>query len=126
MKKRFAAIILLNVLAGLLFSCGESVRLLPFPGGELRGYSASQLKETSKIPYRHNVLRFESVQPKHKTEAGRVDLRKFYSSGTMRFPDAVRRFTVPIFSAAGHDRKIPFRSLFLTGSKGSRPPPEFS
>lgn len=126
MKKRFTAIILLNVLAGLLFSCGEGVRLLPFPSAEIAGNSRSQLKETKKIPYQRNILRFDSAQIKETTEAGRGDLQKFDSAGSVRVPAGIQRPAVPVHSLVDSSSKIPYRSLLLMGSKGSRPPPEFS
>lgn len=126
MKKRFTAIILLNILAGLLFSCGEGVRLLPFPNSEIAGKSQSQLHRKNKIPYQPNVLRFDNGKAKYQTKTQREnqpnftfgnaeDSEKIFLSVAAKSNDKV--------NLSGENR---FKSLIFLSSKSSRAPPFFS
>lgn len=54
----FRALFLFGVFAGLLFSCGEGIRLFPFPVIE-RGL---EWKSSAPVSYQKNVCRFETRQ----------------------------------------------------------------
>jgi hypothetical protein len=58
----FRAAVLFGVLAGLLFSCGEGIRLFPFPPATAaaRGLN-SEWKNGGENDYQKNVHRFENT-----------------------------------------------------------------
>jgi hypothetical protein len=125
-NKKLKAIILLNVLAGLLFSCGEGIHLLPFPSSQLAETSKSQLQEKNKIPYQPNVLRFDNGKAKYQTKTQRDKQQKLYSN------DALNSEKLSSFASNNFGKNVRlfgenrFKSLFLIYSKGSRAPPVFS
>lgn len=58
----FRAAVFYAVLSGLLFSCGEGIRLLPFPPTESSTANHTVLNFETEIPYQYNAHRFEKNQ----------------------------------------------------------------
>ena len=54
------AVLFFGVLAALLFSCGEGIRLLPFPAFGTGQGENSNLENAEKSGYQKNVLRFNA------------------------------------------------------------------
>lgn len=123
MRKRFTAVLLLNILAGLLFSCGEGVRLLPFPNSEIDGNSQSQLQEKNKIPYQPNVLRFDNRKAKYQTKTQRENQQKFIYGNAENFEKIFLPLLVKFNNKVYLSGKNRFKSLILLNSKSSRAPP---
>ena len=124
MRTKFTAIIFLNVLAGLLFSCGEGVRLLPFPNSEVAG--KSQFQERNKIPYQPNVLRFDNGKAKYKTKNQRDDRQFFNSENAVKSEKCAVPVLEDFHAKSNLSEKTRFKSLLLLDSKSSRAPPFFS
>lgn len=123
MRKQFTAIILLNVLAGLLFSCGEGVRLLPFPNSEIAGNSQSQLQSQNKIPYQPNVLRFDNGKAKYQTKNQRENQQIFFSANAENFEKSFLPLLVKSNNKVDLSGENIFNLLIFLNSKGSRAPP---
>jgi hypothetical protein len=105
----FRTLVLCLVLCGLLFSCGEGIRLFPFPA-----------TETSK---NDSVHRFEDRQGNHKTksqrgsqhhywiENGKLNNSAFLISKTRQIFNhsfAAENLKLPFFSESGESRAPPF------------------
>lgn len=62
------AVLLFGLLNGLLFSCGEGIRLFPFPNSEATSQNEFETKINNGTDYEKNFHRFEnhlaSYQPK--------------------------------------------------------------
>lgn len=58
----FRAVLLTGVLAGLLFSCGEGIRLFPFPPEAAATNENSGWKSGGAPVYQKNLHRFETKQ----------------------------------------------------------------
>ena len=125
MRKIFSATLLLNLFAALLFSCGEGIRLLPFPISENTG-NFQQLHKKNKIPYQPNILRFDNFTSKNQTKIQRDSQQKFY------FGDSINSENLSFFSSGKFCKSKSlfdenrFRSQFLLNPKSSRAPPFFS
>lgn len=125
MRRIFSATLFLNLFAALLFSCGEGIRLLPFPTSENAGNS-QKLHKKNKIPYQPNVLRLDNFTSKNQTKIQRDSQQKFY------FGDFINSENLSFFSSGKlcKSRSLfnenRFRSQFLLNSKSSRAPPFFS
>lgn len=126
MKRKLTAIVLLNVLMGLLFSCGEGVRLLPFPSSEIAGNSRSQFQEKNKIPYQPNILRFDNGKTKHQTKTQSDDQQKVNIDDALRLKKTSFHFLDRFDKSICLSGEVCFKSLLLINSKGSRAPPLFS
>lgn len=119
------AIVLLGVLVGLLFSCGEGIRLLPFPSAEISFGSISGWMDESRISYQKNAPRLENKKEnhsKHKREnstshlTGGCDFSgSFNNSLTSTLAISSKKF----FSF----RRSSVQSILIAQSGGSRPPP---
>jgi hypothetical protein len=66
------AVLLLGVLAGLLFSCGEGIRLFPFPP-EASENENSGWKSGETVLYQKNLHRFENKQSGNHSKTQRDD-----------------------------------------------------
>lgn len=119
----FRAFVLCLVLSGLLFSCGEGIRLFPFPANETTKNNSHQLNVEDKIFYQYNVHRFEDRQGNHKTksqrnsqhhywiENGKLNNSAFLVSKTWKIfnlPFAAENLKLPLFSESGESRAPPF------------------
>lgn len=111
-------VLLVGLLNGLLFSCGEGVRLLPFPNAETDYHSNSQWETNPDQVYEKNIHRFEN-QPtnsqaksqKHLPDTGNLSKRLLLSE-----------------SAAHQESFFSFqpnlsRSYLYSQNAGSRAPP---
>lgn len=122
-QKIFRALVLGGVLIGLLFSCGEGIRLFPFPAKETTQNDSSQLNPENKIQYQYNIHRFEDRQGNHKTksqrnsqnhywiENGKLNNSAFLVSKRLKkfnFPPAFKILKLPFFSESGESRAPPF------------------
>ena len=126
MNKQFTAIILLNVLAGLLFSCGEGVRLLPFPSSEITGNLQTELKSDNKIPYQPNIHRFETDQRNFQKKIQRDTPQKLFSDeyqslNKISLVFSQKHYKIPTLADFKH-----FSSNLFFESEGSRAPPFMS
>jgi hypothetical protein len=108
-----------GLLAGLLFSNGEGIRLLPFPSSEISRFPSSEFKENSESNYQKNIHRIESranfyqekSQQKHCTDLS-------FSLNISPFR-ALENRQKELSSV----RLILFQSEKLTAQIGSRAPP---
>ncbi|MBA3633760.1 MAG: hypothetical protein H0W58_13280 [Acidobacteria bacterium] len=117
------AVLLISVLAGLLFSCGEGIRLFPFPITKTSENSQSRLKDNDKTPYQLNVHRFESNQGNSQLKFQRDNshhhwMNNYNALNNSLFfsPTAYFKINFPL------DLKT-FNSRLLSASAGSRAPP---
>ena len=62
------SVILMGLLIGLLFSCGEGIQLLPFPATGLDGNIGRFIETTGPTSYNENVLRFEKKPENNKSK----------------------------------------------------------
>jgi hypothetical protein len=66
-RSAFCAFAILVVLAGLLFSCGEGIRLLPFPVATVT-HNANLNSANTRINYQKNVHRIEKNQENYQSK----------------------------------------------------------
>jgi hypothetical protein len=109
----------------LLFSCGEGIRLFPFPPVEQSSNVNSGWKNDGEISYQKNAPRFENKkesQSKLKREGG--DPASHHRAGGFGSPE------YGAFSAPAISRRVdvsfarpPVKSILVVQSTGSRPPP---
>ncbi|HEX9961557.1 MAG TPA: hypothetical protein VGB00_11525 [Pyrinomonadaceae bacterium] len=119
------AVLLLGVLAGLLFSCGEGIRLFPFPP-EATENKNSGWKSGETIVYQKNLHRFENKQSGNHSKTQRDDPHQYWTSpyraageAPLSFFSSAREIDVLFDSAA-------FKSTLFYFSGGSRAPPRLS
>ncbi|CAN5682000.1 hypothetical protein BH20ACI4_BH20ACI4_09110 [soil metagenome] len=118
----FRTAVLCAVLTGLLFSCGEGIRLFPFPEAETPENDLSQLNFENKIPYQFNIHRLEDRQGSFKTKSQRNTQNHYLiESGAIsdsifrisndrekfNFPTAAENLKLPLFSESGESRAPP-------------------
>ena len=89
----FRAAVLCAVLTGLLFSCGEGIRLFPFPETETTKNDFSQLNFENKIPYQFNVHRLED-KPGNLKQNLNVTLKIITGSKTALLNNSVFHFSI--------------------------------
>jgi hypothetical protein len=117
----FRAALLICVLTGLLFSCGEGIRLFPFPLPETA--QNAKWKSSGEIGYQENVHRFESKQENYQPNFQRDKIKHHLTNGfkalniSLSFALPARRKTD--FSINSQF----FKSRFIAASLASRPPP---
>lgn len=115
---------LLNcVLTGLLFSCGEGIRLFPFPETEPATVNRTNLDIGDKIPYQINVHRLEDSQGSVKTKSQRGSQHHYWvEDGILidstlslkrpwkkfNFAASSENLKLPLFSRPGESRAPPF------------------
>lgn len=117
----FHAVLLFGVLTGLLFSCGEGIRLLPFPASPTAEDSPSKLNNKDEIPYQFNVLRYESGQENYKSKSQHNNSYHWFGGlarNDLSFLSSANR-QITDFSL---DAEI-FKSCLFYDSPGSRAPP---
>ena len=118
----FRAAVLCAVLTGLLFSCGEGIRLFPFPETETTKSDLSQLNFENEIPYQFNLHRFEDRQENHKTKSQRNSQNHFWIQDGLlndsvfrisitgkknNFPTVAKILKFPLSSESGESRAPP-------------------
>ena len=118
----FRTFVLCVVLTGLLFSCGEGIRLFPFPEIEPTKNDLSQLNFENKIPYQYNIHRLEESRENHKTKSQRNSQNHYFATSIAvndsifrvlikglksDFPTAAEHLKLPLFSESGESRAPP-------------------
>jgi hypothetical protein len=121
----FRAVVLVGVLTGLLFSCGEGIRLFPFPP-EATGYKHSGWKSGDEIVYQKNLHRFENKQETFHSKIQRDDHQHFWTNASAAPDDAP-------FSSLSNAREIDvlfdpavFKTRLFSFDCASRAPPRLS
>ena len=120
----FRAAILFAVLSGLLFSCSEGIRLIPFPVTENSTANDKFQTSETEITYQFNAHRFEDLsQANHKTESQTNYFLHFWFDSSNLFRSIStrliserktklspiwKRFKLPEFSGSGESRAPPF------------------
>lgn len=119
-KFLFRALLLSGVLAALLFSSGEGIRLLPFPSFAAQN-EKSFLNDGRESDYKKNVFRFEK---------GEGSFLKFQRSSkdcwteSSKIPQKSPVFKLAvIFQTDSAFISRSFKSRFISRSAGSRAPP---
>jgi hypothetical protein len=116
----FRAVVLFGLLAGLLFSSGEGVRLFPFPAFENAQNEKSFLNRSERTGYQKNIFRFE------KSEGSFSKLQRAAKDywASFRLPQNLPVFKLAVVFQADFDF-IPrvFQSRFVSQTPGSRAPP---
>ena len=119
----FRALILFGVLAGLLFSGGEGIHLLPFPAETAAENRPLRVQTGKEIVYQKNVHRFESKRGDYFSKDERANNALKHSGSSSAFNHSA-------FSASTFFRKIEsvfntrlLKSRIIVSSKSSRAPP---
>jgi hypothetical protein len=117
------AIFLGGVLSGLLFSCGEGIRLLPFPAGDGPARAAGgKWRSDRGNDYQKNIHRFENQQGNYQSKSRR-------SQSSDWADEAHARYLSLFFAAPDqpeivlHNHPPVYRSRLPTKNAGSRAPP---
>ncbi|HEX8369642.1 MAG TPA: hypothetical protein VF604_13945 [Pyrinomonadaceae bacterium] len=119
---RLRAVLLIGVLAGLLFSCGEGIRLFPFPP-ETTADKHSGWKSGDKVGYQKNAHRFEQRQDSRQSKFQR-DNQPHYWTGVYNTLNNALPPTVSTVGETGvlFNSEI-FKSHLFSVSGASRAPP---
>lgn len=116
----FRAVVLFGVLAGLLFSSGEGIRLFPFPPSAAAQNEKSFLSDGKESDYKENIFRLEK---------GEGSFSKFQRSAKDYWAGFQMPQKSPFFRLAvifqTDSAFIPrvFQSRFVSQTPGSRAPP---
>lgn len=116
----FRAVVLLGLLAGLLVSSGEGIRLFPFPAFAAAQTGKSFLNNGEKNDYQENIFRFE------KAESGFSKIQRTAKDhwAGIRLPQNPPVFKLAvIFQAAPDFVSIIVKPRVVLQSPGSRAPP---
>jgi hypothetical protein len=130
------AVLLIGVLAGLLFSCGEGIRLFPFPpetAAAQNGHSGAW-KSGDRVGYQKNLHRFESGRqenPQSKIRRGDNQpqpSRQHFWANAYNPLNGAPYLAVSAAAAAG-ETGVSFRARFFKSnpfslSGASRAPPQ--
>ncbi|HEX8287516.1 MAG TPA: hypothetical protein VF556_05970 [Pyrinomonadaceae bacterium] len=79
-ERAFRIVFLFAVFTGLLFSCGEGIRLFPFPPAEKSRNNLFRLESQTESGYEKNIHRFENTQLNSQSKSQR-DNRQTHWSG---------------------------------------------
>ena len=118
----FRAAVLFAVLIGLLFSCGEGIRLLPFPAPELSTASHEVLIFETEIPYQYNAPRFEKNQGNQSSKSQTDNSNHFWLTNGHLKTQAVFILTVKKGIDNFSFRKTFKLSQFSKSGKSRAPP----
>jgi hypothetical protein len=116
----FHAFLYFGVLAGLLFSSGEGIRLFPFPPSATAQNEKSFLSDGKKSDYKENVFRFEKGEGSFSKF--QRNAKDFWASFQMPQKPPVFKLAF-IFQADSAFIRSVFKSRFISRSPGSRAPP---
>ena len=121
----FRAAVLFGVLTGLLFSCGEGIRLFPFPLSAPEN-EHSKLQSDAQVGYQKNVHRFENKQGNYLSKIQRDNQPHYW---TNRY-DALYK-APPVAVSTSRETGVLFDSGFFKSSLfaadgASRAPPAWS
>jgi hypothetical protein len=119
------AALLLGVLAGLLFSCGEGIRLFPFPP-EATQNKNSGWKSGDEVVYQKNLHRFENKQSNHHSKIQRDDPHHYRTNvyntlGAALLPSLLNAREIDVLFNSGA-----FKSTLFYSSGATRAPPRRS
>ena len=101
------AVLLSGVLAGLLFSCGEGIRLFPFPP-QAAPNKHSGLATGEAVGYQKNIHRFETKQENCRSKIQRDNEHHYLTNGYGAFYNT----PFPRFSPARQARVL-FNTRFF-------------
>jgi hypothetical protein len=118
----FRAVLLCGVLAGLLFSCGEGIRLFPFPF-ETTPNKYSGWQSGGHVNYQKNAHRFENKQGNYLSKIQRDNQTHYW---TNRY-DALHN-APPLAVSHSLENGVlfnsrVFKSSFFAADGASRAPP---
>ncbi|MDQ3798234.1 MAG: hypothetical protein M3384_02185 [Acidobacteriota bacterium] len=128
------AVLLIGVLAGLLFSCGEGIRLFPFPpetaAAAQNGHSGAW-KSGDRVGYQKNLHRFESGRqenPQSKIRRGDNQPQPSQQHYWANAYNTLNRAPYLALSAVVGETGVSFRARFFKSnpfslSGASRAPP---
>jgi hypothetical protein len=116
----FHALLYFGVLAGLLFSSGEGIRLFPFPSPASAQNEKSFLSDGKKSDYKENVFRFEKGEGSFSKFPRNA--KDFWASFQTPQKSPVFKLAF-IFQADSAFVRSVFKSRFISQSPGSRAPP---
>lgn len=122
-KYRFVlrAAVFFGVLGGLLFSCGEGIRLFPFPVAAAKQKLTSVRVTGTENAYQKNFYRFENQPASFKDQNGNRHLGA-NNLTAMNFATRVTAAANSFASASPHGFEI-FSERLLSAVAGSRAPP---
>ena len=119
------AVLFFGVLGGLLFSCGEGIRLFPFSSEKAENYENA--RNQNKIPHQFNLHRFENDRNGFHAES--------HGNGSNSSPhltNACGNYENPLFSPkavsfqiAETELSAALKSRRLGNNRGKRAPPFF-
>ena len=120
---RLRAVLLIGVLAGLLFSCGEGVRLFPFPPETTQQDKHSGWKSGEKVGYQKTAHRFEHRQGSYPSKIQRDNQPHYWTN----VYNTLNSAPPPVGSNACEisvlfDSRV-FKSRLFSVSGASRAPP---
>jgi len=117
------AVLLIGVLAGLLFSCGEGIRLFPFPPAETSNQH-SEWKSEAAVGYQKNIHRLESRQGNQSSKIQRHHEPPPFGTNGYHAPPGARLFSFSNFceSSVLFNSRF-FKSRLFSFSGASRAPP---
>jgi len=119
----FRAVILCGLFVGLLFSCGEGIRLFPFPAAKIALDTDSEYKGETKTDYQKNIHRFENNQGNLAATYQRDNPLHYWANNDNALNDSPF-LALATRQAIGFlpDHKV-FNSHLFLSSPGSRAPP---
>ena len=119
----FRAIVLFVVFAGLLFSCGEGIRLFPFPFTKTPQNISSEVETDEDRNYEKNLHRFENNHTNLQSKIQRGNLQHHWNSafGKVEFL-AFAKLSVSDKINVSLNPQI-FKSRLISAALGSRAPP---
>lgn len=119
----FRPAVLFVVFAGLLFSCGEGIRLFPFPFAEKTQNLSSELQNVEERDYERTFHRFENNQANFQSKAQRFNLPHDWT-GVGRGFDRTAFLKIADWHKAGLLLCLQvFKSRFISAPSESRAPP---
>lgn len=117
------AVLFFGLLSSLLFSCGEGIRLLPFPFTEAAQSAGLFSEDVGENDYQENVLRFEKSAGDSLTKFQRssqhhdwANIDSFFGSPVFAFRIISGRTASPVYSGF-------YKSRLFAASRKSRAPP---
>lgn len=121
--EKIRLVLIVFVLTGLLFSCSEGVRLLPFPPAETAG-NQSLIGFEIETPYQFNAHRFEDYKKNSKSKSQTKNSHDFWMSdgNSNKFFD--RAATVK--QAFDNFSQNSLRELFSIPNSGKNRAPPFA
>ena len=117
----FKALSLYGLMAGLLFSCGEGIRLFPFPVDRVGVASSIRTDDGQRIQYEENIPRLVDRREKDERDLGNVSgHHTSLLAGTDSSLSDVARSGNAL--AGLSERSFPNSLLFASRLRGRAPP----